>query len=84
MSDKFGLSLEDEMPPTRVEVEERMAGLRGITDRSVCALATRILYATHNRAGVFRNTRTCCREGFGCAWLYPYGFVPEAGCPRHD
>lgn len=19
-----------------------------------------------------------------CEWTYPYGFVPEAGCPVHD
>lgn len=19
-----------------------------------------------------------------CEWVYPYGFVPEAGCPVHD
>jgi len=19
-----------------------------------------------------------------CRWVYPYGFVPEAGCPIHD
>lgn len=22
--------------------------------------------------------------GFECGWVYPYGFVPEAGCPVHD
>ena len=20
----------------------------------------------------------------GCCWIWPYGFVPEAGCPWHD
>lgn len=22
--------------------------------------------------------------GYECAWAYPYGFVPEDGCPVHD
>lgn len=22
--------------------------------------------------------------GFECNWVFPYGFVPEAGCPVHD
>ena len=22
--------------------------------------------------------------GYGCSWVYPYGFVPECGCPIHD
>ncbi len=22
--------------------------------------------------------------GYGCDWVYPYGFVPEADCPIHD
>lgn len=21
---------------------------------------------------------------YACDWVYPYGFVPEAGCPIHD
>ena len=21
---------------------------------------------------------------YGCDWVVPYGFVPEAGCPVHD
>jgi hypothetical protein len=26
-----------------------------------------------------------CRQlGYWCEWVYPYGFVPEAGCPIHD
>lgn len=28
-------------------------------------------------------TRTQCK-GHNCEWVYPYGFVPEAGCPIHD
>jgi len=28
------------------------------------------------------HTPTTC--GHGCGWVYPYGFVPEAGCPVHD
>ena len=22
--------------------------------------------------------------GYACGWAYPYGFVPECGCPVHD
>lgn len=29
-----------------------------------------------------RFTPTTC--GYGCDWVYPYGFVAEAGCPVHD
>ena len=25
-----------------------------------------------------------CAAGYGCDWVYPYGFVPEADCPIHD
>jgi len=24
------------------------------------------------------------RDTYCCEWVAPYGFVPEAGCPRHD
>ena len=30
----------------------------------------------------FLNRRVNC--GYECAWVYPYGWVPEAGCPEHD
>lgn len=35
-------------------------------------------YALRNRW-----TPTQCGD-YGCDWTYPYGFVPEAGCPTHD
>ena len=25
-----------------------------------------------------------CAAGMACQWVYPYGFVPETGCPVHD
>ena len=28
------------------------------------------------------NRRVNC--GYECAWVHPYGWVPEAGCPEHD
>jgi hypothetical protein len=28
-----------------------------------------------------QRARECDCE---CAWVSPYGFVPEAGCPQHD
>ena len=30
----------------------------------------------------FLNRRVNC--GYECAWVYPYGWVPEDGCPEHD
>lgn len=33
------------------------------------------------RAWLFRFEPFC---GYGCGWEAPYGFVPEAGCPKHD
>jgi len=33
-----------------------------------------------------RNLRPlpCRKMGYWCEWVYPYGFVPEGGCPIHD
>lgn len=32
-----------------------------------------------------RNLTTSVRcKNHNCEWAYPYGFVPEAGCPIHD
>lgn len=25
-----------------------------------------------------------CESGWACDYVYPYGFVPEDGCPTHD
>jgi hypothetical protein len=58
--------------------------LRGTTDRDIRALLTKALYAALNRVELFPNVRACHREGYWCEWVYPYGFVPEGGCPRHD
>lgn len=33
------------------------------------------------RNWLMRFEKSC---GRGCSWEAPYGFVPEAGCPRHD
>lgn len=30
----------------------------------------------------FRDRFIKC--GNACGWIYPYGFVPEDGCPVHD
>jgi len=32
----------------------------------------------------YRNKNFICKAGYGCEWVYPYGFVPEADCPIHD
>ena len=31
-----------------------------------------------------RHKRFRCYARYDCDWVYPYGFVPEAGCPIHD
>lgn len=31
-----------------------------------------------------RSRFTPPKCGYACDWVYPYGFVPEAGCPIHD
>lgn len=30
------------------------------------------------------NTHHPTTCGYVCTYVYPYGFVPEAGCPIHD
>jgi len=30
------------------------------------------------------NVKACHAAGYECDYVSPYGFVPEAGCPRHD
>lgn len=61
-------------------------GLKATTDRHPRALATKFLYALRNRFSRLPGGKTwrCWREGYACEWVYPYGWVPEAGCPRHD
>ena len=44
-------------------------------DRGLVPAAKRLLYH-------FLNRRINC--GYECAWVYPYGWVPEADCPEHD
>ena len=31
-----------------------------------------------------QEQRTCQEMGFACRWIWPWGFVPETGCPIHD
>jgi len=47
-------------------------------DRDVRALLTKALYKLLNLWPL------PCRKDYYCYWMYPYGFVPEAGCPVHD
>ena len=32
----------------------------------------------------WRSKHTPVDCDYGCDWVSPYGFVPEAGCPIHD
>ena len=47
-------------------------------DRNIKALLTKALYWLRNRK------RLPCYPEYNCEWVYPYGFVPEGGCPYHD
>jgi hypothetical protein len=60
--------------------------LPATTDRHPCAMAYKALYAMRNFINRLPGGKTwhCWREGYTCEWVYPYGWVPEGGCPRHD
>jgi hypothetical protein len=61
--------------------------LLATTDRNPRALLTKALYWWRNLMGRAPNGITtfgCRALGYCCEWVYPYGFVPEAGCPLHD
>lgn len=32
----------------------------------------------------YRHRHFKCDAGYECDWVFPYGFVPEDGCPIHD
>ena len=53
--------------------------LPATTDRDLRALLTKALYWLRNRKPL-----RCRLLGYNCEWVYPYGFVPEGGCPDHD
>jgi len=53
--------------------------LPATTDRDLRALLIKAWYALRNM-----RPQPCDRLGFYCHWMYPYGFVPEGGCPYHD
>ena len=50
--------------------------LKGTEDRGLVPGLTRLVYKV-------LNLFVRC-DGYNCEWLYPYGFVPEGGCPKHD
>ena len=68
----------------RLSLDDRH--LPATTDRDPRALATKVLYAVRNRINRLPGGKTwrCWRRGYSCEWVYPYGWVPEAGCPEHD
>lgn len=66
----------------RIAMDDRH--LPATTDRDLRALLTKALYAILNRLERFPDVRQCHRDGLECEYRYPYGFVPEGGCPRHD
>ena len=48
-------------------------------DRDLRALLTKAKYWVLNRMPM-----RCRLLGYNCEWVYPYGWVPEGGCPDHD
>lgn len=61
----------------RLSLDDRH--LPATTDRDWRALLTKVWYWLLNRW-----PRVCHRLGYNCEWVYPYGWVPEGGCPVHD
>lgn len=59
----------------------RQLRLRGTRRITPAALVTKAVYSFRNRKGF-----PCWKidHGYNCEWVYPYGWVPEAGCPLHD
>jgi hypothetical protein len=53
--------------------------LKSSGDTYLLALLTKLLYQVLN---LF--PRRCQRMGYWCEYVYPYGFVPQGGCPIHD
>ncbi len=52
-----------------------MKRLKSTRDTGWGPTLTRVLY-------IFLNRFTRC--GHDCEWMYPYGWVAAAGCPKHD
>jgi hypothetical protein len=53
--------------------------LKSANDTYLLAIFTRRLYWILNLIPL-----RCHKLGYWCEWVYPYGFVPEGGCPIHD
>jgi hypothetical protein len=53
--------------------------LKGSGDTYLLARLTKALYRLLNLI-----PRRCHKLGYWCEHVYPYGWVPEAGCPIHD
>jgi len=68
----FRLSMDDSHLPAMTDTGPTSA----VVDCN--CLACRALRKVFN----FLNRRVNC--GYNCEWVYPYGWVPEAGCPEHD
>lgn len=61
----------------RLSLDDRR--LPATTDKTARALIIKALYWWRNR-----HPLPCRALGYNCEWVYPYGFVPEGGCPLHD
>lgn len=61
------------------EDDEINRRLPGTEDLDAWARVVKVLYWLLNKWPL-----KCDRLGFYCHWQYPYGFVPEGGCPYHD
>ena len=67
---EFNLSLDE-----HTEDPDRPVYVHHTIYTGLVPAAKRLLYH-------FLNRRVNC--GYECAWVYPYGWTPEAGCPEHD
>jgi len=67
----------DQIRQFRLSLDDRH--LPATTDRDWRALLTKAWYWLLNRKPL-----RCRLLGYNCEWVYPYGWVPQGGCPDHD
>lgn len=53
--------------------------LKSTDDSNLVARITRALYLVMNL-----YPHRCHKLGYWCEFVYPYGWVPQGGCPIHD
>ena len=51
--------------------------------KATCGEHTR-LYSQEECDEMNKTDSRVHEDEYWCQWVAPYGFVPEAGCPKHD